>query len=61
MPLFIPAEIDGRFEGHSMGRYGLHLIAIRTAAIVLTPRRLLCKAKQIWTCHMVVVACFGAA
>jgi hypothetical protein len=61
MSLPISGEVHGLASLHCKGGHAAHLIAIRDAAIILAPRRLLRIAKQIRACNVMVNARFSTA
>lgn len=57
----VASEIDARLRAHRQRRDPVHLFAIRHAAMILAPGRLLRIAKQIGSGDVVVMADLGAA
>jgi hypothetical protein len=61
MPLPITTEINARLAAHSQPHDPVHLLAIRNAAVVFTPRGLLSVAEKVGSCDVVMMAEFRAA
>lgn len=61
MPLPITCEINRLAALHCQPRNLLHLIAVRHAAVILAPRRLLRIAEQVIAADMVMMTNLSAA
>jgi hypothetical protein len=61
MPLPVAGEVHALAALHRQRGHAVHLIAIRDAAVILAPRRLLRVSEEISASNVIVNADFGGA